>query len=137
MTIKTWAQLLETVTSRHLRTEPHPEIYGRHRDWFCCAVGEKLQLPKPEHPDEADEAQQILDSAIEKVSRRVHHLGKLFPRLLEKPDAPLARATVEAINIVLTPEIIEKIRKQYVKDRQFMRRASWDLKGTLERELGI
>lgn len=137
MTIKTWTQRLNEVSSEDLRSKPHPQITAESRDWYCCAVGEKLKIPKPFDSRTVDEGQTVLADAVKEISPLAYELGNVFPTHLERTDVAKARFAVTFIGVTLSPDRIEKIRKKYVKDMQFLRRAAMDLKGTLERELGI
>ena len=84
-------------------------LVGEAKNWFRCAVGERLDLKEYE----CTQYRPRLDGAIATVSPRVHQLGSRFPQHIVREDWDEALALYERLGKLLTPEMVAAIQKEF------------------------
>ena len=89
-------------------------------NWFCCSIGEKLQLPEVTKRDPQG-AHTVLGDAVRKADPNLERLGLRFGRVVAHQKFGRARQIYAEIDKLLTPEICEKITKEYIRQRRKMR----------------
>ena len=116
----TWAERLDKTTSDDLTHDYDMQLESG--SWFCCAVGEKLQLAEPLAGETSALGQGYLEGAIRTSDSSVYALGKKFPELISKGDVDGAKAVESAIKSLLTPELVDLIRSKYIQNMRFARK---------------
>ena len=87
-------------------------------NWYCCAVGEKLQLPPASTDDSLTNlSDAILDADVELINK-----GGQFSADVSNGRYDFALGTMEHIHKLMTPDVITKIQKQYITLQRKRRR---------------
>ena len=98
--------------------EDQYRLKAHANNWFSCAIGEKLQIPETRMKGSMTNLWQ----AIGNTSPELHNRGNRFASDVDLAYYDLALQTMEQIHKLMTPDIIEKIRKRYIASQRQMRR---------------
>ena len=118
-----WKTVLEQFQTRDPTMDQHEEMRQRAGNWFCCAVGERLKLPRPDIETVGEgEAQVAYAESLKILAPEVMSAGSWFSLHINQMEFAAAQETEAKIGRLLTPELIERIRREYVRRRQDSRR---------------
>ena len=89
----------------------------RAANWYCCSIGEKLQLPEVTKRD-PHRAHEAMGDSIYKVSPELLKLGHMFGKAVAAGHFNKARKIHLETQKLLTPEMCEQIIKVYIQRRR-------------------
>ena len=116
-----WKQRLEDAATNKYDICKTAPMRQDANNWYCCAIGEKLNIPQSTRRD-PQQAHVALGDAIYATFRELFDLGHRFGDAVSNKRYEDASAIYDHINEILTPEVCEHITKNYIARRREARR---------------